>query len=159
MAVDMFIKIDGIPGESQDKTYRDAIEVLAWNWGAKGGDSSIRPGTGAAAAKTTLQGFSFTKQVDRATPKIYESLMQGKHIKECIFSCRKPGEKDKYLEIKMLDCLLSSVSTGCEIGEGRPMENVILLFNKVQLDYYYKDANGVKTVTFKWDLIASGGKF
>jgi len=157
MAVDMFLKIDGIPGESQDKTYRDAIEVLAWNWGATGSDS-IRPGS-SAAGRPNIKGFSFVKGVDRATPRIYESLMQGKHIKDCTFSCRKPGEKDKYLEIKMLDCLLSSVSTGCEIGEGRPTENVILLFNKVQLDYYYKDASGVKPVSFKWDLLSSGGKF
>jgi len=158
MSVTMFMKIDGIPGESQDKTYRDAIDVQTWNWGAKGADSLPRSGAG-AAVRTTLQGFSFTKQVDRATPKIYESLMQGKHIKECTFYCRKPAEKDRYLEIKMLDCVVSSIATGCEIGEDRPTENVTILINRVQLDYFYKDASGVKPVTFKWDLSTSGGKF
>lgn len=28
---DIFIKIDGITGESQDTTYPDEIEVLGWN--------------------------------------------------------------------------------------------------------------------------------
>jgi len=33
MAVDMFLKIDGIPGESTDARHRDEIDVLSYNWG------------------------------------------------------------------------------------------------------------------------------
>ena len=33
MAVDMFMKIDDIKGESVDKTHKDEIDVLAWSWG------------------------------------------------------------------------------------------------------------------------------
>lgn len=29
---DIFIKIDGIAGESQDATHPDEIEVLSWSW-------------------------------------------------------------------------------------------------------------------------------
>jgi type VI secretion system secreted protein Hcp len=29
---DIFIKIDGISGESQDATHPDEIEVLHWGW-------------------------------------------------------------------------------------------------------------------------------
>jgi len=33
MAVDMFMKIDNVKGEAQDKAYKDKIDVLAWSWG------------------------------------------------------------------------------------------------------------------------------
>ena len=34
MASDMFLKIDGIKGESNDDKYKDQIEVLSFSWGA-----------------------------------------------------------------------------------------------------------------------------
>src|SRR5207248_5111445 len=33
MAMDMFIKIGELKGESRDKTHKDEIDVLAWSWG------------------------------------------------------------------------------------------------------------------------------
>ena len=33
MAQDIFIKINGIDGESQDVTHKNEIEVLSWDWG------------------------------------------------------------------------------------------------------------------------------
>jgi type VI secretion system secreted protein Hcp len=35
MAVDMFIKIGSIGGESQDKTHKGKTDVLTWSWGMK----------------------------------------------------------------------------------------------------------------------------
>ena len=33
MAVDQFLKIDSLEGESKDKKYAKWIDVLAWSWG------------------------------------------------------------------------------------------------------------------------------
>ena len=33
MAVDMFLKLDGIKGESKDSKHSGEIEILAWSWG------------------------------------------------------------------------------------------------------------------------------
>ncbi|MCK9688689.1 type VI secretion system tube protein Hcp, partial [Scleromatobacter humisilvae] len=33
MAMDMFIKIGSLKGESVDKTHAGEIDVLAWSWG------------------------------------------------------------------------------------------------------------------------------
>ena len=40
MAVDMFLKIDGIPGESTDDRHKDEIDILSYAWGES------QPGTG-----------------------------------------------------------------------------------------------------------------
>ena len=47
MAVDMFIKLGDIKGESQDKTHKGEIDVLAWSWGmAKSGTTHVGGGGG-----------------------------------------------------------------------------------------------------------------
>jgi type VI secretion system secreted protein Hcp len=47
MAVDMFMKIDGVTGESRDKTHGKEIDVLAWSWGmSQSGTARIGGGAG-----------------------------------------------------------------------------------------------------------------
>ena len=45
MAVDYFLKVEGIPGESLDAKHKDEIDVLGFNWGV-----SQEGGTGPAPA-------------------------------------------------------------------------------------------------------------
>ncbi len=33
MAHDMFLKLDGVKGESKDHQYKDQIDILSWSWG------------------------------------------------------------------------------------------------------------------------------
>ena len=46
MAVDMFLKIDGIKGESQDKKHKDQIDLMSWSWGASNAGSHSTGGGG-----------------------------------------------------------------------------------------------------------------
>lgn len=48
MALDMFIKIDGIKGESTDDKHKDEIDVLSWSWGmSQSGTVHTTGGSGA----------------------------------------------------------------------------------------------------------------
>jgi type VI secretion system secreted protein Hcp len=69
MAVDMFIKIDDIKGESIDKTHKGEVQVLAWSWGATQ-SGSTHTGTGGGAGKVNVQDLSFTKYIDKATTNL-----------------------------------------------------------------------------------------
>ncbi|MGV8719825.1 type VI secretion system receptor/chaperone Hcp, partial [Pseudomonas aeruginosa] len=48
MAVDMFIKIGDVKGESKDKTHAEEIDVLAWSWGMSQSGSMHMGGGGGA---------------------------------------------------------------------------------------------------------------
>ncbi|CAD6531982.1 Peptidoglycan-associated lipoprotein [Paraburkholderia kirstenboschensis] len=48
MAQDIFLKIDGINGESLDDKHKDEIEVLSWNWEILQ-DSTMHTGSGGGA--------------------------------------------------------------------------------------------------------------
>jgi len=64
MAVDIFLKLsNNIRGESQDATYKDNIDVLAWSWGmSQSGTTHMGPGGG--GGKVSVQDLSINKYVD-----------------------------------------------------------------------------------------------
>jgi type VI secretion system secreted protein Hcp len=65
-------------------------------------------------------------------------------------TCRKAGEgQQKYVEITMKTCIVTSLSTGGSGGEDRLTENVSLNFAEVTFEYFMQDAKGAT---------ASGGK-
>ena len=65
MAMDMFIKIGALKGESVDKTHAGEIDVLAWSWGMSN-SGSAHVGGGAGAGKANVQDLSFTKYIDKS---------------------------------------------------------------------------------------------
>jgi len=158
MAVDMFMEMgDKIKGEAQDKVMKEkgAIDVLSWSWGMSQ-SGTTHMGSGGGAGKANFQDLSFTKYVDKATHAIMTALAKGSHIPECKLTCRKAGEgQQKYIEITMKECIVSSLSTGGSGGEDRLTENVTLNFGEVTFDYYIQKSKGGATESagdFKWNI-------
>jgi type VI secretion system secreted protein Hcp len=157
MAVDMFIKITGLAGESTDKTHKEEIDVLAWSWGASQ-SGTTHAGTGAGAGKANFQDISFTKWIDKSSPLLLMSVATGKHITDATLVVRKAGGTPlEYLKIKMENILVSSVSTGGSGGEDRLTENVTLNFAKFDLEYIQQkpDGTGAPPVIAKYDIAAN----
>jgi type VI secretion system secreted protein Hcp len=143
MAVDMFMKIAGLKGESADKAgHAGEIDVLAWSWGASN-SGNAHMGGGQGAGKVNVQDLSFTKYIDKSSPDLMLYCCNGKHIKDATLTVRKAGEKPlEYLTITMNDIIVTSVSTGGSGGEDRLTENVTLNFAKVKVQYTEQKATG-----------------
>ena len=160
MAVDMFLKLEGISGESKDSTHKGEVDVLAWSWGMSN-SGTAHAGGGSGAGKVNVQDLSFTKWVDLATAPLMLAAANGTHISKATLVVRKAGETPlEYLTIVMTEVLVSSVSTGGSGGEDRLTENVSLNFAKVEVKYKEQSAAGKAAGTgdFKWD-IAGNVKF
>jgi type VI secretion system secreted protein Hcp len=154
MAMDMFIKIDGVTAESKDAKHKESIDVLAWSWGMSN-SGSAHVGGGAGAGKVNVQDMSFTKYVDFSSTGLALACCNGKHYKDAVLIVRKAGEKPlEYLIITMEDVMVTSVSTGGSGGEDRLTENVTLNFAKVELTYKEQAAKGAqaKAPTVSWDI-------
>ncbi len=157
MAVDMFLKIDDIKGESRDDKHPNEIDVLAWSWGVSN-SGSAHVGGGAGAGKAHVQDLSITKYIDKSSTDLLLSSCNGKHHKTATLVVRKAGEKPlEYLKITMSDVLVTSVSTGGSGGEDRLTENVTLNFAKVKIEYTPQkaDGSGDATQTVGWDIAAN----
>ena len=156
MAVDIFIKIGDIKGESQDKTHKDEIEVLNWSWGMSQ-SGNMHTGTGGGAGKVSIQDLSLTKYVDKATPNLMMHCSSGKHVPKVTLTVRKAGgdSQVEYLIINLEEVLISSLSTGGSDNDDRLIENVTLNFAKVTVDYQPQKADGTKEggpIKYGWNI-------
>lgn len=142
MAVDMFIKLDDIKGESVDDKHKGEIDVLAWSWGVtQSGTTHI--GSGGGAGKCNVNDLSFTKYVDRSSPVLLKMCMLGTHVGNTQLVVRKAGGKPlEYIKIVMEDSIVTSINTGGSGGEDRLTENVTLNFARVRFEYVPQKADG-----------------
>jgi type VI secretion system secreted protein Hcp len=156
MAVDMFMKIGDVKGESQDKTHKEEIDVLAWSWGMSQ-SGTMHLGTGGGAGKVNVQDLSFTKYVDKSTPVLMGACAKGSHYDSAVLTVRKAGGDNplEYFKITFTSVLVTSMSEGGSGGEDRFTENITLNFEKYHVEYQPQSAKGVKeggVVETKWDI-------
>jgi len=139
-AVDYFLKIDGIDGESQDKTHKNEIQLMSFSWGAHNA-GTMAVGGGGGSGRVAFQDFSFEMGVSKASPKLMLACANGEHIKNAILTCRKAGkEQQEYLKYTFTDLLVSKFFTGGT--EVIPTESVSLNFSQVEIVYKEQKADG-----------------
>ena len=156
-ASDYFLKIEGVDGESKDDKHKNEIEIESWSFGASQ-SGSMAAGGGGGAGKVSMQDFTFTKSLDKSSPKLFEALATGQHLKEAKLVLRSGGGSQlEYLVITFSDVLISSYSTGGSSGEDRPTESISLNFAQIKMSYVEQNADGRAgaAVEFGWDLKAN----
>jgi type VI secretion system secreted protein Hcp len=140
--VDMFLKIDGVEGESPDAKHKGEIEIGSFSWGAQQmGTAST--GGGAGAGRAHFQDFSFTKKYDKASPTLMFYCASGKHIPTVEFTARKAGgDQQEYLKIKFSDVLVSSYQCHGDANSVVPTDAISLNFSKIEKEYKEQKADG-----------------
>jgi type VI secretion system secreted protein Hcp len=143
MAQDMFLKIDGIPGESLDSKHQGEIDILSYSFGATQA-GTMAFGGGGGAGRVSLQDFHFVVTVNKATPKLFLACATGEYIKSAVLTCRKAGkEQQEYLKIKLGDVLVSSYQIN---GDGNtsplPVDSISLNFRRIEWLYMVQNEKG-----------------
>lgn len=142
MAVDMFLKIEGVSGESADSKHKGQIDVLSWSWGmAQSGTMHVA--TGGGTGKVSVQDINITKRVDKATPVILSHCCSGKHFPTATLSVNKAGgDKLEYLKLEMKNVLISSYQTAGNPQDDLIHESVALNFGAYKVTYTPQKADG-----------------
>jgi type VI secretion system secreted protein Hcp len=153
-AVDYFLKIDGIAGESQDSKHKGEIELESFSWGATqaGGTGG---GGGGGAGKVQMQDFHFVMTVNKASPKLFLACASGQHLKGATFVARKAGkDQQEFLLYKFTDVLVSSYQTGGSGGDVLPMDQISLNFARIEIEFRPQKADGSLAPPEKggWDV-------
>jgi type VI secretion system secreted protein Hcp len=149
---DIFLKIVGITGESQDAQHRGEIEIDSWRWRISQ-PSSMMSGSGGGAGKATINDLSFVHQIDRSSPNLMRYCLTGRHIPEVVLTTRKAGGTPlDFLKITMGDVVITSVEPA--IYEDHYAERVGLSFSRVKHEYKVQDISGVSAgvVTASFDI-------
>ncbi|MGY2680968.1 type VI protein secretion system component Hcp [Pseudomonas tolaasii] len=90
MAVDMFLKLGDIKGESRDQAHRDEIDITEWAWGLSQ-NGSMHSGTGGGAGKVDIANLNLKKPLDKSSPNLMMACASGKHYPEARLVVRKAG--------------------------------------------------------------------
>jgi len=142
MAQDIFLKLDGINGESQDSAHKDEIDVSQWNWQILQ-ESNMHSGSGGGSGKATVKDLSFTHSVDRSSPNLMKYCLIGKHIPTAVLTVRKAGGTPlEYLKITMTDVVITNIQPLGSASAEVITENVSLSFAKVKQEYTVQNQQG-----------------
>jgi type VI secretion system secreted protein Hcp len=142
-AVDYFLKVDGIDGESFDAKHKNEISILNWSWG-ESQSGTMAFGGGGGAGKVQMQDFHFTMNVNKASPKLFLACATGQHIKSAVLTARKAGkEQQGFLKVTLEDVLVSQFQTnGVASADGLPVESVSFNFTTIHVEYKPQNPDG-----------------
>jgi len=142
-AVDYFLKIDGIDGESNDSKFSKNIELESWSWGETN-SGGFAHGSGGGAGKVAMQDFHFVMKNNNASASLAQACAGGTHIGHAELNCRKAGTTPQvFLKIKLSDVLVSSFQTGGSAhSDIVPTDQVSINFAKIEYAYGKQDAKG-----------------
>ena len=161
MAVDMFLKIGAIVGESKDLLkHKDWVDVLSFSFGVSQPATALGSAATGTAERASFGNFTVVKSLDKSTPLLMLACVRGEHFPEATIVMRKAGgTQQEFLRYTLQDCLISSVRPGGSAtgGETLPLEEVSFSFSKIKLEYIAQKADGTADVpvSFGWDLAAS----
>ncbi len=161
MAGDVFLQINGIPGESTDDKHKEWIEVLSYSSGvSQSGAGNRSTGGAATGGRCDHHDFSITKTLDKATPTLNAYCSSGNHIDKITLElCRATGDKQPYMIYKLVDTIISSVVIGGG-SSGIPTESVTFNYGAIYWTYIETDhQTGKKKGEIKkfWNLIHNKG--
>lgn len=140
MAVDYFLKLDGIQGESQDEKHKNEIQILSWSWGASN-VSSVSGTGGSGAGKVDMSDVSMMLNFDKSTPKFFKSVAAGTHISTGTLSAVKAGGNGKpYLKVDFKEIFVTGLQMSAA-GEV-PAVSLSFTYDEIKMDYSAQDEKG-----------------
>lgn len=156
MAVDIFLKLTAIKGESQDSAHADEIDVTNWGLGMTQ-SGTTHMGGGGGGGKVDVQDINIIKYVDKSSNDLINKCTSGKHIDNGLLTVRKSGGDApiEYFKLFMEMIIVSSYSTGgSKDGLDRIEESLTLNFRAFNIVYTMQDDKGVAAgeTTAGWNI-------
>ena len=151
-----YIKFDGIDGEATDKDHKGWTDLGAFN------QTITKPGQGTGATRrrgdVILDDLQCTKELDKSSPKIAESVCKGKVFPKVEIhltaSYTDSGRVTYYAyELKNVQVTSYNIS-GSGQADDVPMESFSLNFEEIKVTYTENDNAGKKkgNLEYTWKV-------
>lgn len=160
MAIDVYLQIDGIKGESMDDKHKDWIECATVNWGVhQPRSATASTGGGHTAERVEFDDITLVKFADLSSPILMQTCSMGKTIARAkIEFMRADGQglRIKYFEVVLENVLVGHVRSSIQPGHIMA-EHIGLKFSKVKWQYTQQKISGGSNgnTAGGWDLSAN----
>lgn len=157
MAIDVYLSIDGIKGESNDDRHKDWIECRSVSFGVEQPKSATAStGGGHTAERCEHRDIVIAKLADLSSPILLQTCAAGRTIPKARLEFMRAdgqGERVKYFEIEIENVLIGAVSPAVQEGDILS-EEVSLKFSKVKWKYTQQKIGGGAggNTSGGWDL-------
>jgi type VI secretion system secreted protein Hcp len=160
MAIDVYLSIDGIKGESNDSAHIGWIEVTAAQWGVKQPRSATASTSGGhTAERCEHKSIALTKLADLSSPILMQTCSAGRTIPKAKLEFMRAdgdGRPVKYYEIELENVLIGSIDQVVHQGSGLH-DSFTLKFSTVRWRYTQQKISGgaAGNTVGGWDLASN----
>ncbi|MDV6034498.1 MAG: type VI secretion system tube protein Hcp [Phycisphaera sp. RhM] len=152
-----YIKFDGVDGECKDKDHKGWSDLLSFS------QAVHQPGGSATGATrrrgdVIMEDISCTKELDKSSPKIAESVCKGKvypKVEIDVTASYTDAGRVTYYRYELTNVLVTSYSIGgAGQSESVPTEDFSLNFEEIKVTYTENDSKGKKkgNVEYTWKV-------
>lgn len=138
MAIDVYLQIEGIKGESGDAGHQGWIECQSVSWSLHQPKSATAStGGGHTAERAELSEVSIHKLADLASPILAQHCAMGKTIPKAKIEFMRAdgnGSPVKYYEVELENIIVAHVAQGVAGGDVMT-ESIGLKFSRVKWKY------------------------
>ena len=144
MAVDYFLKLKDVPGESVSTHHTGEIEVLSWSWGGSQ-TSTVHATTGSGGGKVSLSDLNLMIHFDSSSAKLLKGLTIGTHYATATLAAQKSGASGgaNYMTIDLTEVFISSLQLSAS-GDV-PSASLSLTYKSYTYNYFQQKADGTVT--------------
>jgi type VI secretion system secreted protein Hcp len=145
MAVDYFLKLESVTGESTDQQHTGEIELASWSWGATNPPNIGSQTGGAGTGRVTMKHIDCTAQMSKASTALFEFCSQGKHFQTGTITCRKAGgTQQNFLVLTLTEVYIARYQTGQTHDSEMPLpyDHFTLTAAKMTFDYLAQTTQG-----------------
>jgi type VI secretion system secreted protein Hcp len=150
---EIFVKIEGITGESKDAKHKGWIDAINLSYGVSQ-SSSMSSGGGGGVGKADFRGLAFSHFLDRASPTLFKYCAAGKHVPTVeVSACKSGGGQQEFVHIVLSDVLVTSVEPSGAAGD-MWVETVCLSYSRIVIEVREQSASGSMNafVSGGWDV-------
>jgi type VI secretion system secreted protein Hcp len=143
-ATSLFLKLDGIPGDSLSVKHAGEIEINSMQWGVK------------ASSEPTFPDITVTKSLDIASPKLLSAAAAGKVIPTGVITAEKGtggAATFDFAKLTLTNVLVTGVTQSVQSG-GSFAERITLKFSRAKFTVIPQNADGSPgtPITFCWNV-------
>jgi type VI secretion system secreted protein Hcp len=155
MAIDSFLKLGTLKGESVVKGFEDQIQLLSWGWGMTQ-SGTTHTASGGGAGKVDVSDLQVSKHVDAASPMLALACCKGTHYDTATLTMRKAGGTAlEYVTLTLTDLIVTSYSVSEGGGGDLLTDTFTLNFGKFKFSFQPQDNKGAKkggAIDATWDI-------
>ncbi len=146
MSYDIFLKIQGIKGDSTDDKHKEWIEVLSYKHSIDNPSGGALTSVGAyVGAKANHHDFTIVKKLDSASPALFQYCHLARHISQVQLElCRAMGDKTPFMKYTFKEVVISSVQPegAQDTKDVLPLETIGIRYVQIALEHTPTDPTG-----------------